>query len=34
MRLALNMAKMAEERFSRGAIEEMQTIIINPHSEV
>ena len=34
MRLALNMAKMAKEGFSRAAIEETQCMIKKPHTEV
>jgi hypothetical protein len=34
MLLALNMAKMAKEGFSRAAIEETKYIIHNPHTEV
>jgi len=34
MRLALNMAKMAEQGFSRPAIEEMQQLIKKPRAEV
>jgi len=34
MRLALNMAKMANDGFSRGAIEETKYLIKKPHSEV
>jgi len=34
MRLALNMAKMANESFSRAAIEETKYLIKKPHAEV
>ena len=34
MRLALNMAKMAKESFSRAAIEEMKYLIKKPGAEV
>jgi len=34
MRLALNMAKMAEEGFSCAAIEERQQLIKTPHADV
>jgi hypothetical protein len=34
MRLALNMAKMAEEGFSRATIEEMKYLIKKPRTEV
>jgi len=34
MRLALNMAKMAQERFSRAAIDETEQLISKPHAEV
>ena len=34
MRLALNMAKMAKECFSRAAIEETKYLIKKPHAEV
>jgi len=34
MRLALNMAKMAKECFSRAAIEETKYLIMKPHAEV
>ena len=34
MRLALNMAKMAKEGFSRAAMEEMQFLIEKPCAEV
>jgi len=34
MRLALNMAKMAKESFSRAAIEETKYLIKKPHAEV
>ena len=34
MRLALNMAKMAKEGFSRAAIEETKYLIKKPHAEV
>jgi len=34
MRLALNMAKMAEEEVSRAAIEETQYLIKKPRAEV
>jgi histone H3/H4 len=34
MRLALNMAKMAKEVFSRAAIEELKYLIQNPRAEV
>jgi len=34
MRLALNMAKMAKEGFSRAAIEETQFLIKKPWAEV
>jgi len=34
MRLALNMAKMAQGGFSRAAVEETQYLIKKPHAEV
>jgi len=34
MRLALNMAKMANEGFSRAVMEEMKSLIKNPPAEV
>jgi len=34
MRLALNMAKMAKESFSRAAIEETKYLVKKPHAEV
>jgi len=34
MPLALNMARIAKQRFSRAAIEETQYLIKKPHAEV